>query len=714
MASDANTLDDLQPSGSQDELGRLGHYRVLGVLGKGGMGQVFRAEDVRLKRQVALKVMNKRFAAMPHSRKRFLEEARAMAAVHHDNVVTIFEVGETAGTPYMAMELLSGSTLEPYINSGKPHSPQWILEIASQLASGLSAAHRQGIVHRDIKPGNIWIEEPSGRAKVLDFGLALATGPVDSQAGRGTVTGTPGYLSPEQARGEPLDDRTDLYSLGVVLYQLACSRLPSPAKTLPEQLIKILAHQPDRPDAIQPSVPQPLADLIMRLLAKEPRERPRSAEALTELIAQAAAQLEESAQAAARVVIHAPTPTKARLKKPKASDTTRFRDKRLWGAAAAMIVLASGLMLTLRHGESPAEREAATRVTGAANPAAANGAVVLARTLDVLALADVPVGSTSITSGEHARFKVELANRAASPETDPRAVNRDARVIAQIVTYLRSTNPSDRAQRLTPGFPRKLPAAMLPAPGQMKLIDIDFVSSTLPAGDFEVIFELQSPSGTLVGTTTSAITISENLATIDLLGFETIRTERGRGADTFVVQGSDEGSGAGPAIDIDHQSKPDSSRPPKHAYLRFDLGRWAERRAEIDRAILLMTLEPGGHKGKSTIVAYGVPPQMPKDWIEKGDNAISWETSPSQGNIESYPFLGRAEFDNSGGTLEKQPDEIRLFGPGLDDYLRSGSGELVTILLVRTSSGDKPTRLVSREGGAGRSPALALRAVKSN
>lgn len=183
------------PTDSADHLGSLGHYRVLRELGKGGMGYVFLAEDTRLMREVALKVMNQKIASTPGSRQRFISEARSMAAVHHDNVATIFEVGEHNGTPYMAMELLEGATLENYRERhGEPDFHQ-IIAFARDIARGLAAAHAQGIVHRDIKPANIWLDTKTNRIKILDFGLALAQTPVDQLSGRGAVIGTPGYLS---------------------------------------------------------------------------------------------------------------------------------------------------------------------------------------------------------------------------------------------------------------------------------------------------------------------------------------------------------------------------------------------------------------------------------------------------------------------------------------------------------------------------------------
>ncbi len=298
MGSSINNLDFLDPPSVEGELGMLGHYRVIDQLGKGGMGYVFRAEDSKLQRTVALKVMNRKIAATPNSRARFISEARAMAAVHHDNVATIFEVGEHNQTPYMAMEMLKGSTLEKFKGVKERPSYETIIQFAKEMARGLAAAHAQGIVHRDIKPANMWIEEGSDRIKILDFGLALASTPVDQLAGRGAVIGTPGYLSPEQARSEPLDDRSDLYSVGVVLYELATGKLPLHNKSVAGQLIAILSLPPKPLRELNPDIPQPLADLIHKLLRKEPRHRVASAADLEEALDRVAVECESKSDVA--------------------------------------------------------------------------------------------------------------------------------------------------------------------------------------------------------------------------------------------------------------------------------------------------------------------------------------------------------------------------------------------------------------------------------
>src|SRR5262249_45962744 len=215
----------LSPARGPDELGWLGPYRVLQLLGKGGMGIVFRAEDSYLKRPVALKVMRPELASDVEAQQRFLREARATAAVRSDHIVTIHEVGQENGLPYLAMELLRGEPLQTWMQKNRPIRASQLADIAVQIARGLEAAHQGGLIHRDIKPANIWIELPSSRVKTLDSGLARPLkGASLTQAG--IVMGTPAYMAPEQADGAKIDSRSDLFSLGCVLYEVATEEPP--------------------------------------------------------------------------------------------------------------------------------------------------------------------------------------------------------------------------------------------------------------------------------------------------------------------------------------------------------------------------------------------------------------------------------------------------------------------------------------------------------
>ena len=273
----------LSPPQAADELGRLGGYRILRVLGRGGMGVVFEAEDVGLERRVGVKVMQSAVGDDGRARLRFLSEARAAAKVHCDHVVTIFQVGEDQGVPFLAMELLHGESLDEQLKRSHRPSLQETLRIGREIALGLAAAHEQGLIHRDIKPGNVWVE-PSGRAKILDFGLAR---PIERDAhltSSGSIVGTPAYMAPEQARGEKVDGRADLFSLGCILYRLCTGSLPFQGDTAMDVLVSLATQTPPPVSELSPETPPALVSLIHRLLSKDREKRPASATEVVEAI----------------------------------------------------------------------------------------------------------------------------------------------------------------------------------------------------------------------------------------------------------------------------------------------------------------------------------------------------------------------------------------------------------------------------------------------
>ncbi len=272
-----------------DEIGSLGPYRVIKELGRGGMGAVYLGFDERLKRRVALKVMLPQYAASATSKNRFLREARAAAGIAHDHIVTIHEADERDGTPYMAMQLLQGHPLDEYIKLKGRLDLAEVLRIGRETALGLAAAHGVGLVHRDIKPANLWMEAPTGRIKILDFGLAKPTQEEQQDTdltATGAILGTPAYMAPEQALGEKADSRADLFSLGVVLYRLATGHGPFHGATVMAMLASVVAEEPTPVRDRNPAVPEPLAKLIHQLLAKKPNGRPKSAAAVAEAIRQ--------------------------------------------------------------------------------------------------------------------------------------------------------------------------------------------------------------------------------------------------------------------------------------------------------------------------------------------------------------------------------------------------------------------------------------------
>ena len=271
----------LAPPRRPDEMGRLGDYRVLKVLGSGGMGVVFLAEDTQLRRHVALKAMKPALAASASARQRFLREAQLTASITHDHIVAIHQVGEENGTPFLAMPLLQGESLDDRLKREGRLPLAEVLRIGRETAEGLAAAHEHGLIHRDIKPANLWLETlPGGRdvrVKVLDFGLARGGDGDAPLTQSGVVVGTPAYMAPEQARGEKVDGRGDLFSLGCVLYRLCTGATPFAATDAMAMLMALATETPKPVREVNPDVPAELSELVMRLLAKNPAERPQTA-----------------------------------------------------------------------------------------------------------------------------------------------------------------------------------------------------------------------------------------------------------------------------------------------------------------------------------------------------------------------------------------------------------------------------------------------------
>jgi serine/threonine protein kinase len=287
-------LDFLEPSQKPGCLGMLLQYEVLSIVGRGGMGLVLRAFDTKLNRVVAVKVMASELAANPMAVKRFLREARATAAVSHDHVVTIHAIEEQHRPPFIVMEFVDGRSLQDKIDCDGALELAEILRIGRQVAAGLAAAHEQGLVHRDVKPANILLENGVERVKLTDFGLARAVDDVGvTQTGQ--IAGTPQYMSPEQAQGEPVDARSDLFSLGSVLYAMCTGRPPFRAETAVAMLRRVCDDAPRPIREINPEIPAWLASIIDRLLAKEPGGRFESAAVVANLLSQHLAHLQQPA-----------------------------------------------------------------------------------------------------------------------------------------------------------------------------------------------------------------------------------------------------------------------------------------------------------------------------------------------------------------------------------------------------------------------------------
>jgi eukaryotic-like serine/threonine-protein kinase len=321
-----NGLSQLLGKPSHPEmLGRIGRYEVERLLGSGGMGVVFKAFDTELNRPVAIKVLAPHLADSGAARQRFGREARAAAAVVHEHVVSIHDVEGGATPPYLVMQYVPGESLQSYVDGRGPLEVGDVARIGYQIAAGLAAAHAQGLVHRDVKPGNIMLENGLGRVVITDFGLARAADDA-SLTHSGIVAGTPHYMAPEQARGEAVDARCDLFSLGAVLYFMASGHPPFRAEQAMAVLHRI-CHAHHRPlDQIDSNVPDELVEVIDRLLEKKPGRRFASATEVQSALADILGQTQ-------------------RPGRWRRWANRRFRKRRLlWSGAAALLLSAAGVV----------------------------------------------------------------------------------------------------------------------------------------------------------------------------------------------------------------------------------------------------------------------------------------------------------------------------------------------------------------------------------
>ena len=315
---------------------RLGAYEILGPLGSGGMGDVYRARDPRLDREIAIKVLPEPASGDPERRERFEREARSIAALNHPHIVTIHSVEEAGGTHFLTMEIVHGRTIADLIpDGGMP--VERLLQLAVPLTDAIAAAHQKGIVHRDLKPANVMVRE-DGWVKVLDFGLAKSTGPLVGDAtvsnvrteagtGEGRILGTVAYMSPEQAEGRAVDHRTDIFSMGVMLYEMVTGERPFKGDTSISVISSIVKDTPASVTSLKPSVPRELAQIIKRMLAKDPERRYQSAKDIRNELEDLRQELQSGEVVAAPV--SAPAPATRTSWVP-------------WAAAAAAIVIIAG------------------------------------------------------------------------------------------------------------------------------------------------------------------------------------------------------------------------------------------------------------------------------------------------------------------------------------------------------------------------------------
>ncbi len=387
----------LAPSSAEGSLGRIGPYEVLSVVGRGGMGIVLKAHDAKLNRFVAIKVLAPALAADVAARKRFLREARAAAAIAHPNVVTIHSVDEDA-LPWLVMEFVEGVSVGDTLHHAGPLPAPEIARIGSEIAAGLAAAHKHGLIHRDIKPANILLEDGTRRVRITDFGLARAAD--DGSVTRpGDLAGTPQFMSPEQARGGPISHRSDLFSLGSVLYAL-CTGQPPFQGDNPLSVMRLVTDATPAPihDA-NAAVPECLCEIVARLMAKDPAKRFPSALEVSDLLARRLAELRHAAEAEAQ-----PTPAR-----PGVTDRWRW-----WAAGAlATVVALAGLIIYITHEDGTVTEHSGVAVKVAVQPATAGPRY--AWPADLPAPAIVPFAAAQARAHQaawarHLGLPVEFAN----------------------------------------------------------------------------------------------------------------------------------------------------------------------------------------------------------------------------------------------------------------------------------------------------------------
>jgi len=327
-------LGFLAPGTRPGSIGRLGHYEILEVIGKGGFGTVLKAFDDKLHRIVAIKVLSPAYADNGSARKRFIREAHTAAAVKNEHVVAIYDVEKDSQPPYLAMEMIEGVSLQDKIDTQGPLGIREILRIGMQMAEGLAAAHKQGLVHRDIKPANILLENGVERVKITDFGLARAVDDA-SVTQSGTVAGTPMYMSPEQAEGVQIDHRSDLFSLGTVLYAMCTGHPPFRASGTHAVLKRVIDASPRPIREINSEIPDWLCGIIAKLHAKKPEERFQTATEVAELLGQRLADVQVG-----RAVQGEPSRVRAELPPPATKqDSVPFKTK-IAGCVIAFVGIA--------------------------------------------------------------------------------------------------------------------------------------------------------------------------------------------------------------------------------------------------------------------------------------------------------------------------------------------------------------------------------------
>jgi serine/threonine-protein kinase len=489
---------------------RFGPYRVIELLGTGGMGRVYRAIDEALQREVALKTLLPALAADADFVTRFTREARAAASLNHPNITQIYATGQEGPIPFFAMELIRGRSLENVTRERGPLDPMVAAGYIMQAAAGLRHAARKGLIHRDVKPSNLMLTE-DGSVKVTDFGLAKAARADSHLTATGEVLGSPGYISPEQAQGQPVDHRSDIYSLGATFYHLVTGRLPFQAPTAVAMILKHMNEPLRSPRAINAAIPFPVAAIVQKMMAKRPAERFQDYDALLRDLERA---LSDTQPAAAReadpaAVTHhrrAPVVQGATLPGPGPSSRAGRTERPAGGAGPAAAdqspatdsfpLLPAGLMIAVlallaaglwRYATAPAE-DSATGAGRPASTASVTPAIAGEGTFTRQPVQPAPAGGADTDLGSTpGAARANLIFLANDHDTLPggglrvtgrvqnkgRAVARQARVRVKIVV--------DGGQMAAQGETALRPAVILP--GQ--------------TADFDLTLDYAGPAGTI-------------------------------------------------------------------------------------------------------------------------------------------------------------------------------------------------------------------------
>lgn len=454
-ASDSTNSEDathfLTPSSEPGSLGRLDHYEVLEIVGKGGTGIVLRARDTKLVRVVAIKVLAASLATSGAARQRFAREARAAACVRDDHVIAIYAVEDRGSFPYLVMEFIQGCTLEALIRRNGALGVNEILRIGVQVASGLAAAHKQGLIHRDIKPANILLENGVHRVKLSDFGLARSADDA-SLTQTGIIAGTPLYMSPEQANGELIDHRSDLFSLGSVLYEMCTGRPAFRAPNTAAVLRRVSDEQPRSIHELNPEIPESLCSVIEQLQAKNPNDRPSSAYIVADTLSHLLSQMNglESVTSSATSYF----PINKTVKKTVASDNQRrglTSHLRTW-IAAAFVLVAVGLAL--------GDTTGVTNVRGTVIRLFSAQGTLVVEVDDPSVNVTVDGGEVVITNAgageirlKPGQYKVEASKNGKLVQRELITVTRNGR---QVVRISQEETTSTRSTYIIPKFKRSL------------------------------------------------------------------------------------------------------------------------------------------------------------------------------------------------------------------------------------------------------------------